>query len=40
MGTNTNIAYNFISFVGIDYIIMLYEGIAKTLLLLVGDLTT
>jgi hypothetical protein len=37
MGNNTNVAYNFISIVGINYIIMLDEGIAKTLLL-VGNL--
>jgi hypothetical protein len=39
IGINTSITYNFISFIGINYIIMFEEGVAKTLLLLVGDLT-
>jgi hypothetical protein len=40
MGMNTSVAYNFISFMGINYIIMLNEGIAKTPLLPMGDMTT
>jgi hypothetical protein len=37
MGTNTCIAYNFIFFMGVNYV---DEGIANSLLLPTGDLTT